>query len=86
MSLSTKKVNKVSSVELIQIERRISIPQLQVRGALSGGEGGMLMLPLTGRKATAFMSKQRKRIANVRFTGCKDVTESHLFTYRQEVA
>ena len=43
MSLSTKKVNKVSSVELIQIERRISIPQLQVRGALSGGEGGMLM-------------------------------------------
>ena len=43
MSLSTKKVNKVSSVELIQIERRISIPQLQMRGALSGGEGGMLM-------------------------------------------
>ncbi len=43
MSLSTKKVNKVSSVELIQIERRISIPQLQVCGALSGGEGGMLM-------------------------------------------
>ena len=42
MSLSTKKVNKVSSVELIQIERRISIPQLQVRGALSGGEGGCL--------------------------------------------
>ena len=36
-----------------------------------------------GRKATAFMSKQRKRIANVRFTGCKDVTERHLFTYRQ---
>ena len=26
-----------------QFERRISIPQLQVRGALSGGEGGMLM-------------------------------------------
>ena len=38
MSLSTKKVNKVSSVELIQIERRISIPQLQVRGALSRGD------------------------------------------------
>ena len=27
-----------------------------------------LTLPLTVRKATAFMSKQRKRIANVRFT------------------
>ena len=29
--------------EVCQFECRISIPQLQVRGALSGGEGGMLM-------------------------------------------
>ena len=33
---------------------------------------GVKSPPLTVRKATAFMSKQRKRIANVRFTNLQN--------------
>ena len=43
-----------------------------MHGALSGGVGDLcqqeLKAPADSREATAFMSKQRERIANVRFT------------------
>ncbi len=58
----------------VQFERRISIPPLQVRRALSGGYGGCLcqweLKAPTDRSQSDCVHEQsqRKRIANVRFT------------------
>ena len=61
-----------------------------MRGALSGGVGDLcqqeLKAPADSREATAFMSKQRELIANVRFTNMSGKTTAFFINKKVNIS